>query len=188
MDIPGMVMIGGTARHCGKTGFACYVIDRYKYACDITAVKTSIFDAESLEYEPYWGTILYTDPESRVFLTEDMNAPAGKDTGRMRDAGAKRVLWLHAVYSQLELSAKILKDVLGPGTVSVCESTGLRAVVEPDVFILVHSKETQQVKPTAQNVMHHADIITAYNNDMFTPGIEILELDKGRWRKRRTKP
>lgn len=181
-------MIGGTARHSGKTSFACAVIDRFKDTCDITAIKTSIFDAESLEYAPHWGTIIYTDPESRVFLTDDMHAPSGKDTGRLRDAGATRVLWLHAVCSQLESSAQVLKDTLGPGTVSVCESTGLRAVVEPDLFILVHSKNTQQIKPSAQAVIPCADLMIEYNDNMFTPGIEILELINGRWQAPRKTP
>jgi hypothetical protein len=188
MYIPGMIMIGGTARYVGKTTCACAVIDRFKDTGDITAIKTTIFDATSLEYDPYWGPVTYTDPESRVFLTEDMNAPPGKDTGRLRDAGAKRVLWLHTVDAELEYSARILSDIIGSSTVSVCESTGLRAVVEPDLFIMLQAKNTQQIKQSARTVMHYADIITGNTSETFTDVVEALELVNGRWRKRGKTP
>ncbi len=176
-----MIMIGGTARHAGKTSLACKMLYSFTQNEPITAIKVTPEDNPCYAVNPAWGKILLADTANGIYLTEDTTVDPEKDTARLREAGAHHVWWLHCSRASLPEAAGFLKKQLRPGTVSVCESTSLRAVIEPDLFILIHQAGSRQTKSSADMLQNHADLVVEYDSGIFRPDIDYITLIDGIW-------
>ncbi|MHC4508274.1 MAG: hypothetical protein ACYTAO_04845, partial [Planctomycetota bacterium] len=70
-----------------------------------------------------------------------------------------KVFWLEALDEHLERGISELADTLGEQTVWVCESNRARRFIEPDGFVMITGSQERSWKPSAREVMQHADRI-----------------------------
>ena len=182
IKIAGMLMIGAGDRKAGKTKFTCSLISRFCSWREVIGIKvTSIEDAASGCPRGQEGCGACSSLEGHYYIFEETNREAGKDTSRMLAAGARRVFWLRALKPHLEEGIKALIDIIGEGTVTICESTSLRRVVEPDVFILLRSAWGKMSKASAKDAAAYADRVVTFDGDKFDIGNDEIELSGGRW-------
>jgi len=160
IDIPGMLMVGARCKSDGKTAFTRTLIERFGSQHDIVGVKVTTVDSFNTSHHPeVAGSERSAECMGPFYITEEKDAQSNTDTGQMLAAGAKRVLWLLALKSHLEKGVEALLDILGEGTVSVCESNRARTVMAPDVFIMIKGAKEKSWKPSATEVVEYADRI-----------------------------
>ena len=186
LRVPGMLLIGATGRNVGKTELACSLIRQLAHKTPVVGVKVTTINEKSGEC-PRGGdgcgvcSSLSTD----WHITEETDPAPGKDTARLKQAGAARVFWLRVMTTHLREGFEELSRLLPPGVPIVCESNSLRTVVRPDLFVMVKDKRSDQVKPTAQRVRHLADAIFASDGSSLDTDLAAFDIVDGRWTLRR---
>jgi molybdenum cofactor guanylyltransferase len=179
---PGMLMIGAVDRNAGKTKFACSLITKFSSQCDIIGIKvTTIEKAGSSCPRGISDCNVCSSLEGNFYITEETDSQADKDTCRMLASGARRVFWLRVLKAHLEEAIAALLDIIGNDAVSVCESTSLRKVVEPGLFVMVKSRGGKSCKASARNVISCADRIILFDGDGFDIDSNDIKLKEGRW-------
>jgi molybdopterin-guanine dinucleotide biosynthesis protein A len=182
IQIPGMLMVGARCKSDGKTAFTRTLIKRFGAEHDLIAVKVTTVDRFNSGHHPQVAHSTKSDPCMRpYYVTEEKDALSDTDTGRMLAAGAKKVLWLLSLKSHLEQGVRVLLETLGEKTVSICESNRARSIIEPSVFIMINGSEEKDWKPSAQEVVEHADRIVPSNGTEFAVDLNDFQLLDGRW-------
>ena len=175
-------MVGSAGRNAGKTELACALLRRFAKAHDVVGVKVTAIDEMNGECPRGGeGCGVCTSLEGPFCITAETSGPPGKDTARMLEAGATRVLWLRCLKSHLELGARALIDAIGPDTVCVCESNSLRRVLKPGVFVIVKDKDSRGFKASAEDVLEFADRVVLSDSASFDLNLDRVELPGNRW-------
>ena len=175
-------MVGAVGRGAGKTKFACLLINRFSSQCNIIGIKvTAIEDANIGCPRGESGCSVCSSLEGHYYITEETDSQADKDTCRMLASGASQVFWLRALKTHIEEGAAALLDIIGDDAVSVCESNSLRHVVEPGLFVLVKSCDTENYKASAKDVAQYADRIILFDGNEFDINLDEIELVDGVW-------
>ncbi len=170
MRIPGMLLIGSFHRNAGKTTMSSDIISRCCDKVSIIAVKTTIIRNNNSSLEP-----------CGFLLTEETDPLSGKDTARMKQAGASRVLWLRARENAMLAGMNEVVKLLPIGAALLCEGNTIRHVVRPDVFIMVRSQTTSEHKPSALNVCAKADLIVETENGCPPLPSDYINFRFGSW-------
>ena len=158
----GMILIGSTGRNAGKTTLAAALINRWKSAFPITALKiTSILNRSHECPRGGEGCGACHDLGGADFVLEEERAPkdgeeSPKDTARLLLAGADRVFWLRSLYGALEEAYQAFLEKTAPEALIICESNSLREKARPGCFIMM--RNGAGMKPTAARVAALADI------------------------------
>jgi molybdopterin-guanine dinucleotide biosynthesis protein A len=182
IEIPSMLMVGARCKSDGKTAFMRTLIKRFGSQHDIVGVKVTTVDSFNTSHHPeVTGSGGSDSCMGPYYVTEEKDAHSNTDTGKMLAAGAKRVLWLLALRSHLEQGVKVLLETLGKETVSICESNRARSVIEPGVFIMIKGSEHKSWKPSAQEVVEHADRVVLSDGTKFDIDLNDIQLLDGRW-------
>lgn len=147
LNRPDFILIGAAERNVGKTEFACELIQRHASKQAVIGVKTKPDPALS---EPYR-------------LTEETDDSTGKDTARMLAAGAKKVYFLRVQPDRLAEGLAALLDVLPAQSCVVCESTRLRQLLEPGLFLLLKKTGSTTLKPSCGKLIGFADQIIQFD-------------------------
>jgi molybdopterin-guanine dinucleotide biosynthesis protein len=123
------------------------------------AGKTTIA-CEILKNVAGWGAIKYTKTSfySSIIHDEESLSVQGKDTKRMMDAGAAKVLWVQSSADELAETASMAVQMLSDLEGIVVEGNGMIEVLSPDVVVFV-SGSGEKVKSGAERVLHMADIV-----------------------------
>ncbi|MHC4656033.1 MAG: hypothetical protein ACYS91_13610 [Planctomycetota bacterium] len=112
---------------------------------------------------------------------EETDSNSEKDTARLLAAGAKRVFWLRVMKQRLEEGLTTLLDIIGPDSVSICESNSLRQVVEPGLFLMVKGRDLKTWKSSARDVKKYADRIVVAGPRGFDSDLDRIKLMSGKW-------
>lgn len=182
LELPGMLMVGARSKADGKTTFTCDLIKRFSAEADVVGLKISTIDSLNADHHPDITGYKSSDAPMRSYcITEEKATGARTDTDRMARAGAAKVLWLQALNSHLEEGMNELASILGNETISVCESNRARKVVEPGVFVMIRGAQEAPWKPSAQEVVRHADRIIVFEDGEFDIDLNDIQLLDGRW-------
>ncbi len=164
-----MLLIAGTERDVGKTTLACRIIERLAPQGGVTGVKIS----------PHWhadaGGTLVADGAGFVIFREEQ--ASSKDSGRMYAAGARPVFFVMADEEALAEAFRALLPLLPPGPL-VCESGGLRRLVEPGLFLFVTKGS---VPPGKEDLLTYLPVAVEYHKGIFDPAPEHILYHGGRW-------
>lgn len=110
-----------------------------------------------------WGAVKYTRTDLYASLTEDPASinEAGKDTARLKAAGAARVAWIQAPPEDLEplLSAALTK--LGNCEALLIEGNSPAERLCADLVVFVFGDDPSNVKPSGRRLIERADMIVA---------------------------
>lgn len=175
-------MVGAMGRGAGKTKFACSLISRFSPQCNITAIKvTTIEKADSGCPRGGQDCGSCSSLNGYYDITEETDSQDDKDTARMLAAGAGRVFWLKALKTHLEEGITALIDIIGNDVVSICESNSLRSVVEPGLFVMVKNHTAENCKPSAEDVVRHADRIVSFDGNEFDIDLSGVNIVSGKW-------
>jgi molybdopterin-guanine dinucleotide biosynthesis protein A len=182
------LLVGATGRNVGKTHLACDIVRSIAARQPVAAVKFTTS-------EPHGDRCVRGGEGCGAcrtlvgdFLIEQEDGRHGdKDTARLRAAGATPCFWVRARRAHLLSAWSELLERLDPTVPIVCESTSLRSVVVPGVFLLVCSGRTPAGKPAALRVWDDADQLVLWDGQSAAFNLEGLSFDDrtARWGLRR---
>jgi hypothetical protein len=138
-----LLLVAGTGRNSGKTTMVCRVTQQFRHL-GIISVKISPHF-----HEPSKGLLLVSKNQGYI-IYEETNHGTSKDTSRMLQCGAKRVLYAQVHEGFLnEAFSEIIKNIPENGPV-VCESPSLIRHVRPGVFVIMISDNEVDAKNIAE--------------------------------------
>ena len=175
--LDGMLMIGSAGANVGKTELACTLLNRFGKNHNITGIKvTTIKDKDGQCPRGGEGCGVCSSLEGNFCITEETDRSSGKDTARLLEAGANRVFWIRVLKDHLVEGITALLDVIGPDAVSICESNSLRQAVEPGLFLLASSNDSDSWKKSAEQVREYADRIVVSDGSSFDLALDRIKL------------
>lgn len=181
---PGMLLIGSTSRNAGKTEFSTRILRQFVKSHDIIAVKVTAIDcADGACPRGGKGCGVCSSLKGNYMLTEETDASGSKDTSRLLDAGASRVLWLRVLKSKMREGFEKLLGDIGRNTAWLCESNSIRQTVRPDVFLMVSGRGENFSKESSIKVREFADkeVFSDPVAKTFDFNFDRLEITGGHW-------
>jgi molybdopterin-guanine dinucleotide biosynthesis protein A len=159
------IIIGSTGRNTGKTEFACRLIKTWSAKHRIFGLKvTTINKNEGKCPRGGEGCGVCSSLVGDYEIIEETNGDAKKDTSRMLVAGAKKVYWLKVSSTALQSGVEALLKLIPDNVAVVCESNGVRNVLEPGVFLVIKNLKDKTIKPNCARVIRYADKIIEFDN------------------------
>lgn len=157
-SVPNLLIVGGDGRNSGKTAMICRILLQLSN-CVVVPVKISPHF-----HEPSPGLNLLTEEDGyKVF--EETNLWSAKDTSRMLQIGAAKVLYSQATDEKIGEAFERIERLILAGTPIICESPALIRHVDPGIFVMMKGSD----KP-AKDIRE----IEAFTHIRFT----IEELDR----------
>jgi len=140
---PVIIGIGGGYSGAGKTSVASLILKTVKG----------------------WGAIKYTKTSLYCSIVDDLAviSQEGKDTKKLLDAGAEKVLWVQSPYSELGDLLPVAVAMLSHLQGIVVEGNSAIEVLKPDIIIFVAGSEAT-MKNSADKILRMADIIIFQSN------------------------
>jgi len=139
---PVIIGIGGSGSGAGKTTFAAMLLKKL----------------------PGWGAIKFTKTTLFSSITDDekLISQDGKDTKKMLDAGAGKVLWVSSPSSGLAETAYMAVEMLAQFEGIVVEGNSIIEVLKPDIVVFVKGPG-RELKKGAERVLGMADVVIDRN-------------------------
>lgn len=138
---PIIIGVGGAHSGSGKTTYACLLLEKLGG----------------------WGAIKYTKTGMYASITDEPGVlmTADKDTRRMLDSGAERVLWVQSPPSELvdilPMAVERLSDLRGV----IVEGNSAIEFLKPDIIIFIFGGDPGILKGSAKDVLRKADVIVS---------------------------
>ncbi len=135
---PIIIGIGGGHSGAGKTTIACEILKKVEGWGAIKFTKTSLY--------------------SSIIDDQEVLSEKGKDTGRLLEAGAEKVLWVQSSGDELTETAFMAVHMLSNLPGIVVEGNSMIEVLTPDIVVFVGGSR-ERFKPGAERVLRMADIV-----------------------------
>ncbi|MDI1471306.1 MAG: molybdopterin-guanine dinucleotide biosynthesis protein MobB [Thermodesulfovibrio sp.] len=167
--------VGSSRSGIGKTTFIENIIVNFK---KIFGNKVNIIAIK------YTKTTFFSSIISESSIVET----SGKDTARMKRAGANFVYWVKSGEAELPDVVERLKEEIeeSPSALSkndiqkiiIIEGNSLVRIMHPDVIIFLKDKETNYIKPSGEALLKIADIVIEGQYSMEETMDEILKIQQ----------
>lgn len=181
ISAPNMILLGAAGRNVGKTEFACRLIQRYAPLQTVMAIKITTVDKGMSCPRGGAGCGVCGALTEPFCITEETEIGGGKDTMRMKAAGAHQVLWLRVLREHLQEGVVALMDRIPAGVCIVCESNSARRVMEPGAFLVIHDPGQEAIKESCAIVRHLADLEMGFHGDHWDLDPDKCRFEDGRW-------
>lgn len=142
---PVIIGVGGSYSGVGKTSVATRILKAFAGWGAIKYTKTSLF--------------------SSIIDDEKIIGEEGKDTSRLLDAGAAKVLWVQAPYTELAELLHLAIEMMSHLEGIVVEGNSAVEVARPDIVIFVQGPG-MSMKESAKKVLTMADIVVASTKNL----------------------
>ena len=135
---PIIIGIGGAHSGAGKTTIASLILKRLKG----------------------WGAIKYTKTSLYCSITDDIEilSEKGKDTKRLLDSGAEKVLWIQSSFSELGEVLPMAVEMLSHLKGVLIEGNSAIEILKPDIVIFISGAEGK-IKKGAEKILKMADVV-----------------------------
>lgn len=169
------LLVGGTGRNIGKTTASVDFIRKLSLHVPVVGVKISNTLPGNLSFH---GDHLI-DPDQPYVILEEKNSAGNKDSMRFLKAGARRSYFIVSQDAYLVQVLSALNDMLLPDEWVVCESNGLRRLINPGLFVMIKGTESPNSKKNLDFLLQEADYtLPALNSKAlqeFTDRLNIRE-------------
>jgi hypothetical protein len=157
-------MIGGNARHAGKTSLACGLIRKFSAQFPVIGLKvTSVKAGESKFHGDHSND---SDDPWSVFEETDFHGE--KDTSQMLRAGAHKVYFIRSSGATLmEAWSHFTTRVDTSSCLIICESRSLRNLLKPGLFLLMIRNADPGSGKDMTEYMELADEVCYLGNDVY---------------------
>ncbi|WP_461629958.1 hypothetical protein [Labilibaculum euxinus] len=171
-----ILLITGTGRNVGKTLFACRLIEKLKCENELVCIKISPhFHELSKELE----IISETD---NFVIAKETSKTGSKDSNRLFRAGSKKVYYVQAKDDHLTEILSYFEKILSAETPVICESGGLRDLIEPGLFLMINKKDNKNIKTRAIGYGKLADKWIEFNGENFNFTAENISFTNNEWK------
>jgi len=159
-----LLLIGGSGRNVGKTLFTCRLIGRHAGERAVTGIKITVIDTTVAERSGRSGGDSYRVFDGPFQILEEAVSSPDTDTGRMLEAGARRVLWLKAKRDHLRAGIEALLRVIPDKACCIAEGTSARTVIEPGAFLILRGEGDAAMKDSCAAVLPFADRVARFRD------------------------
>ncbi|MEN8224397.1 MAG: hypothetical protein ABFS05_03470 [Bacteroidota bacterium] len=170
------LIISGNGRNTGKTSFICQLIASVKNSFPVTAIKISP------HFHPDSDTSDAVISNKNYSILLEKDPWRDKDSSRMLSAGADKVYYIEAKDEHLEHALQSLMPMLADDTPVVCESGGMRSLIEPSLFIMLKHTAHTEMKEGYKKLSPLADRIVSFDGSGFDLRGEEIGFDGREWR------
>lgn len=173
--VPTMLLLAGAGQNVGKTSFAVSSIKQLKkMGLTVYGLKiTPHFHADEPDH------IVIKTSDYQVSLEKHLDGK--KDSSRMLLAGADEVFFVQTHSdSALPKAFDFVRRMADEKVVWVCESGGLRSIVEPGLFFYFKLKGEEPKKASAKRLMPLADRIVQFDGTDFDFSAEQIDFVKNK--------
>jgi hypothetical protein len=171
-----ILLIAGTGRNVGKTLFACRLIEELACKNELVCIKVSPhFHELSKELE------IIRETEDFIIAKEN-NKKGSKDSNRLFQAGSKKVYYVQAKDDHLPEVLSYFEKILTPETPVICESGGLRDLIEPGLFLMINKENNNNIKPRAIGYGKLADKWIEFNGENFNFTVDKITFADNEWK------
>ncbi len=182
IEVPNILILGAAGRNVGKTEFACKLIRHHARTHNVIAVKiTTVKERDGKCPRGGHGCGVCSSLKENFCLTDEEATGSGKDTCRMKEAGAQRVLWLRVLHDRIEEGIKALLKEIPTDACVICESNSARLVIEPGVFLVIREAGSTAAKDSCAAVLEHADRQLQFFGTHWDFEPEKCHFHDGRW-------
>ena len=169
------LILSGNGRNTGKTSFVCRVIASVSKEIPLTAIKVS----PHFHPDSKLSDAIYTDEHFIISLETD--PWRHKDTSRMLSAGAKKVFYIEVKDDHLEDALKAIMPSIPSDTPVICESGGMRQLIEPSIFIMLNRTGREELKAGFKKLSPLANKIIMFDGSGFDVAPELIDFDGEEW-------
>lgn len=171
-----ILLIAGTGRNVGKTLFACRLIKELACKNELVCIKISPhFHKLNKELE------IIRETEGFIIAKEN-NKKGGKDSNRLFQAGSKKVYYVQAKDDYLPEVLSCFEQILSAETPVICESGGLKDLIEPGLFLMINKENNNNIKPRAIDYRQLADKWIEFNGENFNFTAEKITFTDNEWK------
>lgn len=123
--------------------------------------KTFIAEAVIKGIPIKWGAIKYTRTSLYSSISDDTATieREGKDTDRLKSAGADKVLWLRSPKNALYDVLQTAREKLSGCEAIIVEGNSPADILNPAFLIFVFGDDPTRVKPSAMRLIERADCL-----------------------------
>ncbi|MBE0637262.1 MAG: molybdenum cofactor guanylyltransferase [Bacteroidales bacterium] len=179
---PSFIIIGSTGRNTGKTEFACRLIKTWSVQQEVYGLKvTTINKKEGKCPRGGEGCGVCSSLVGDFEIIEETGLDGEKDTSRMLVSGAKKVYWLKVSSTALDKGIDALLKLIPDDVAVVCESNGVRNVLEPSIFLVIKNLKDKTIKPNCARVIRYASKIIEFDNMSWNFPPERVILKNNAW-------
>jgi hypothetical protein len=167
--LPRLLLIAGNGRESGKTTLACRLIKRIGTTAPVAAIKISPHKHE---------------PSNGISILEESSRISEKDSARMLAAGALRSFYITAGDRELKEVIPLLTE-LSDRYYILCESGGLRKLVQPGLFVIVNESSRKNIKNTLEPLRGYDHLWMNFNGTVFIPDEKNIYTENDQWQIRK---
>ena len=150
-----IITISGSHSNVGKTMLAEGLL---KISKGWSGLKVTVMHNGKCPTGKNCGACDELDSEFSIVADKVRLMEKGKDTERLKKAGAEKVLWLKAKPQGLKKGLKKAISMFKGADGLIIEGTSVLKHIEPDLAILV-KKKNSILKPSAKEVFNKIDLI-----------------------------
>lgn len=132
-----IITVSGAHSGIGKTTVVERILNQLK---DWSALKVTVIKGAPCPRKMPCGICEQQNVPFSIITKPEIINQKGKDTQRMKSAGAKKVLWLKAIPSGLKDGLKIALKMLKNSPGVVIEGTSVLKYLKPDLGIFIDTE------------------------------------------------
>lgn len=175
VELPNILLIGGTGQNCGKTSFACSLIKQTSRLYTVIAIKSSPhFTNGSLKTEYYFRS-------EHCSLIREYELSTGKDTARMLEAGAAEVYFLNSEKGYENLAIEAIMKLAGRNLPIIAEAGTLIHLIKPGLFVVMNSDINTEIKPQGIEYLNLANKVISWNGNADSLPVRDFIFSNNRW-------
>lgn len=151
-----IITISGAQSGVGKTTVAERLLKAQK---GWSALKVTVLHKGACPIARDCGACEELDYKFSIISDKDVIEEDGKDTQRLKNAGAKKVLWLKARPEGLQAGLRQAISKLQGSKGIIIEGTSILKYLKPDLAIMVKKEASELFKPSAREALKKVDIV-----------------------------
>jgi hypothetical protein len=148
---PNILLVTGNGKNVGKTTLSCAVIEHFKKE-KIIGVKIS---PHFHDFDPDIEDVLYQTDD--IIIIEEHRKNTGKDSSKLKTAGAYRVFFVMVLDHNLQQAFDKLIEFAGTEYPMIIESAALRNIIKPSIFLLLTHIDRPKPKESILHLLAYVD-------------------------------
>lgn len=172
--VPNMILLAGSGQNVGKTTFATELINYF------SAQGIGVYGLKITPHfhEPFPENLIVQTDTYQVAL--EKNTLHSKDSSRMLLAGAQEVFFAQTRSDDaLPAVFDFVYRMSNQEILWICESGGLRNIVQPGLFLYFKKKDEIPQKASAKQLMPMADRIVEFDGKAFDLAPDLFVFRNG---------
>ncbi|MCF6365995.1 MAG: hypothetical protein L3J35_07300 [Bacteroidales bacterium] len=177
-----LLIVGGTKRNVGKTTLIEKIIKKFCNEHDIISLKIKTIYPDDYFFHGKEKNKLTAEEKFRI--TEEKNKTGNEDTVRTLKEGAKKVFKIKTKSGFIEEAFQEFIKNIEKRTLIICESNSLRKYIKPSLFLFIKEQNSDEIKPSAKEVIKYADKIITTDGIKHYFNINSLHINDLSWHMR----